>query len=343
VNAQRVESSGRSGVAGGGDPNFRPPLGLSGRHAQSILASIPLRKHMIRGGATDFLRQSLPKTLTVNDGIRLLGYHTPSAGSTKGLVVFLHGWEGSAESHYVLSASKTLHQAGFSVFRLNFRDHGNTYALNQGLFHSCRLDEVVDAIRCVQEHYHPRRLFLVGYSLGGNFALRAAVRAPSVGLRLSKIVAVCPVLRPHSTMKALEAGLWVYRHYYLRKWRRSLLAKAACFPDRYDFGDLRRFSTLTETTKFFVARYTEYSDMDAYLNGYAITGDVLSPLSLPTRLIAAADDPVVPSADLARIYRADVLDVTVMPRGGHCGFLTDYRLRSWADREILRELTAPEP
>ena len=95
-------------------------------------------------------------------------------------------------------------------------------------------------------------------------------------------------------MRALEEGLWVYRHYFLRRWRRSLLAKAACFPELYDFGDLRRFPTLTATTEFFATRYASFPDLDAYLNGYAITGDALARLTVPAHLIAAADDPVIP-------------------------------------------------
>ncbi len=174
--------------------------------------------------------------------------------------------------------------------------------------------------------------------MGGNFALRAAARAPAAGIALTKVVAVCPVLRPHSTMQALEEGLWVYRHYFLRRWRRSLLAKAACFPELYDFGDLRRFATLTATTEFFATRHAGFSDIDSYLNGYAITGDVLANLAVPTRLIAAADDPVIPSADLRDLAVTRALEIEVFPHGGHCAFLEDYGLRSWLDRAVLAEI-----
>ena len=112
-----------------------------------------------------------------------------------------------------------------------------------------------------------RHAFLIGHSLGGNFALRVAARAPAAGIDIEKAIAICPVLKPQSTMQALETGLWIYREYFLRRWRRSLLAKAACFPELYDFGDLRRFPTLTATTEFFVKRYTSFPDLDAYLSG----------------------------------------------------------------------------
>ena len=65
-------------------------------------------------------------------------------------MVLLHGWEGSAESLYVLSLAQLLYQQGFEIVRLNLRDHGETHHLNRELFHSCRLPEVVGAVRTLQ-------------------------------------------------------------------------------------------------------------------------------------------------------------------------------------------------
>jgi predicted alpha/beta-fold hydrolase len=320
--------------------DFRAPVGLRHRHVQSLLAGWPLRQRLVRRRAAGLLDVARPEILDCGDGIRLLGLYSGSLRQSRGLAILLHGWEGSAEASYVLSVGAHLYEAGFDVFRLNFRDHGATHALNRDLFHSCRIDEVVQATRSAMAAHPARKTFLVGHSLGGNFALRVAVRAPAAGLDLAKVVAICPVLRPHSTMAALESGLWVYREYFLRRWRRSLLAKAACFPGVYEFGDLRRFPTLTATTEFFVTRYTPFPDLDSYLHGYAITGDALAGLSIPTRLIVAADDPVIPIADLDDLARPAVLDVDVVPHGGHCAFLESYRLRSWLDRAVLAEVGA---
>jgi len=322
---------------------FHAPFGLRHPHLQSLLAGWPLRQQLQRRRARHLLEASRPEILDGGDGIRLLGLYAPARGPSRGLAILLHGWEGSADASYVLSVGARLHDAGFEVLRLNFRDHGETYALNRELFHSCRIDEVVQATRSAIAAHPSPRTFLVGHSLGGNFALRVAVRAPAAGIELAKVVAICPVLRPQSTMRALEDGLWIYREYFLRRWRRSLLAKAACFPDLYDFGDLRRFGTLTATTEFFVTRYTGYPDLDAYLSGYAVTGDALAKLAVPTRLIAAADDPVIPIADIDRLARPPALSVEVLPHGGHCGFLESYRLGSWLDRAVLAELDGRSP
>lgn len=317
---------------------FKAPVGLRHRHVQSLLAGWPLRQHFLRRRAAGLLDASRDETVDCGDGVRLLGHYSHQPAAARGLAILLHGWEGSAAASYTVSVGSRLYDAGFDVFRLNFRDHGETFALNRELFHSCRIDEVVGALAAITAAHPAARTFLIGHSLGGNFALRAAARAPTAGIALTRVVAICPVLKPHSTMRALEDGLWVYREYFLRRWRRSLMAKAACFPELYDFGDLRRFPTLTATTEFFATRYAGFPDIDAYLTGYAITGDVLANLSVPSRLIAAADDPVIPIEDLADLAMTPALSVDVFPRGGHCAFLESYRLRSWLDGAVLAEL-----
>lgn len=307
---------------------------------QSLLAGWPWRRGSLERRAGGLLAAARDEVVECGAGVRLLGHHSPQPREAKGLAVLLHGWEGSAGASYVLSVGGLLYAAGYAVFRLNFRDHGGTFALNRDLFHSCRIDEVVGALGEIARRHPAARTFVVGHSLGGNFALRAAARAAAAGLKLTKVVAVCPVLRPSSTMHALESGLFIYREYFLRRWRRSLLAKAACFPELYDFGDLRRFRTLTATTEFFATRYASFPDLDSYLNGYAITGAALAELAVPAKLIAAADDPVIPIRDLDDVAVSSALSVEVVPRGGHCAFLEDYRLRSWADRAVLAELDA---
>jgi hypothetical protein len=284
------------------------------------------------------LAATLDEIVDCGAGVRLLGHFSPQRTTTRGLVILLHGWEGSAAASYVLSTGGQLYEAGFDIFRLNFRDHGDTFALNRELFHSCRIDEVVGAVQRIVATHRAPRTFLVGHSLGGNFALRVAARAPAAGIDLARVVAICPVLRPHSTMRALEEGLWVYRKYFLGRWRRSLLAKAACFPEIYDFGNLHELPTLTATTEFFATRYAGFPDLDSYLKGYAVTGDVLANLAVPTRIIAAADDPVIPIEDLADVAVTSALSVDVFPHGGHCAFIENYRLRSWLDRAVQGEL-----
>lgn len=318
--------------------DFKPPVLLNHKHVQSMFTQVPWRRRRVLRIAAELLGLSQERLIDCGDGIRLQGFLSTGNSPERGLVVLLHGWEGSAHSSYVLSAGSALLAAGFSVFRLNLRDHGDTKSLNEGLFHSCRIDEVVAAIRRIRETTGPRRLSIVGQSLGGNFALRVAARAEEAGLALDRVIAICPVLKPHSTMRALDEGFFAYRKYFLKRWRRSLIQKAAAFPHIYQFGDLNRFDNLTDTTQFFVERYTEFDSLDQYLSGYAITGDALSELSVSSRIILAHDDPVIPVSDLEHVSRSSSLEVTLVSRGGHCGFVDRPFGPTWIDRAIVEDL-----
>ncbi len=291
---------------------------------------------MVERRAHRLLSSTSDVILDCGRGVRLHGYYSPAGNveTSRGVVVLIHGWEGSSDSLYLLSTGAHLQARGYDVFRLNLRDHGPSHHLNPELFHSNRIREVVGAVGQIQDLFPDRPLFLAGFSLGGNFALRVALRAPARAIRLRQVVAVCPVLEPSSTLAALETGWVTYRRYFLFKWRRSLRKKQEAFPELYDFSDIRRYSTLTDLTAYFVEYYSGFASLAAYLKGYSLTEEVLEPLEVPTHVILARDDPVIPASDLARIARPPCLDVTLTEGGGHCGYLESARLASWAERQI---------
>jgi predicted alpha/beta-fold hydrolase len=311
---------------------FRPPIGLRHAHVQSILGASRLRAWALRLRAQYFVKNESATVLHCDAGVRLMAKVNIPPEPATAVVVVLHGWEGSADATYMLSLGHQLLERGCITVRINFRDHGGTHALNEGLFHSCRIDEVVSAVAAVSRLYPSLPLHVAGFSLGGNFALRVAAHARSPEIR--RVLAVCPVLHPPSTMRALEDGLWLYKFYFLRRWRRSLRTKAETFPELYQFVDLRSLPTLTATTDYFVCNYTEFENLEDYLHGYSIVDGRLDTLSAPSVCLLTRDDPVIPVADAHRLGTNPALHVEVLPYGGHCALLEDYRLRSWLNSAI---------
>ncbi len=320
---------------------YRAPRGLAGPHLQSVLASLPLRERSVRRGATGLIARSTAEIVDCGNGVRLLGVHTPPAGAPGRMAVLIHGWEGSADSVYMVSAAARLYRSGYRVLRLNLRDHGGSHQLNEGLFHSCLLAEVRDAVGTLQRRHPGERLYLGGFSLGGNFALRIAAEAGPAGLRIERVAAVCPVLDPRETLRSLDEGLPHYRMYFTRRWRRSLQRKREAFPALYDFGWLGRFRTLRALTEHLVCNYAGFPDLDSYLRGYAVTGERLAGLAVPTEILLADDDPVIPVRSAAALARPPALRVRRTRHGGHCAFIADYRLRSWLDDYIAGVFESP--
>ena len=320
------------------DEDFRPPPWLRNRHLQSMLASTATRRAPIARRAAALVAAERELLLDCGGGVRLQCLHSSPGQSRGSPVVLLHGWEGSAESLYVLSLGQQLFDRGYDVLRLNLRDHGDTHHLNRELFHSCLLPEVVGAIRALQAGFHGQPLRLVGFSLGGNFMLRVAAQAPAAGLDLARVIAVSPVLDPGDTLHALESGFAGYPLYFVRKWWRSLLKKQAAWPTHYDFAPLRRVRDLRRLTAELIRRFTAFASLEEYLDGYSITGARLAGLEAPTTVITSLDDPIIPAGALERLARPPALRIVVTRFGGHCGFLDRLTGPTWVERRIIAEL-----
>jgi predicted alpha/beta-fold hydrolase len=226
------------------------------------------------------------------------------------------------------------------VFRLNFRDHGETHHLNREIFHSCRIDEVVNAVREVAQRFRPRAFAIAGFSLGGNFALRVALRAPAARIALDYALAVCPVVNPSSVLFGLERGPLFYERYFLHRWTRSLRTKQALFPDAELFSSDELKSSLRDLTRSLVLRHTEFGSLENYLKGYSIAGDTLVSLRVPATILTSADDPVIPIRDFQSLKLPPQVELDIAPHGGHCGFIMDFSLRGFTEDYIAERMLA---
>jgi predicted alpha/beta-fold hydrolase len=314
---------------------LRPPRWLRNPHVQSVLASSFIRRAGVVRGARPVVASEREVLLECGEGVRLQCFLSSPEHSNGRPVVLLHGWEGSAESLYVLSLAQRLFAQRFEIVRLNLRDHGETHHLNREIFHSCRLPEVIGAVRALQDHFPGRPLQLIGFSLGANFILRVAARAREAGLSLAGVIAVSPVLDPHATMAALQGGMPGYELYFVRKWLRSLRKKKGVWPGAYDFSRVERMSDLALMTAELLRYYSEFPSLDTYLDGYAITGERLASLEAPTHLVTSLDDPIIPVRDLPRIATPPALQVTLTRYGGHCGFFDRLSGPTWLERRVM--------
>ncbi|MFC1689030.1 YheT family hydrolase [Pseudomonadota bacterium] len=319
---------------------FRPPRGLRSGHVQSLISSSRIRKRVVLR-RSEALRQTAEVwTLDGGDGIRLQGLYSRQSGAAKGLVVLLHGWEGSVNSNYVLANGARLYASGFDVFRLNFRDHGDTHHLNHEIFHSCRLDEVVNALRDLQDRLGAKPWYLAGYSLGGNFSMRVALRAAQAGLYIGHVVAVNPVINPLHAMVSMEQGLRFYERYFERKWSRSLKIKKQAFPELYAEESWHDIKSLRARTHYLATRHAGFDSAEEYFEGYSIADNRLAPLDVPSTILTSADDPVVPVGDFEDLPENPCLELIVTPYGGHCGFLKNWKLESIAEDLIASRFLA---
>ncbi len=307
-------------------------FGLKNSHLQNVLSSSALRKMLLKKRHKQYLNSTQELILETPKGVRLLAdwnYHNEKSSS---VVILIHGWEGSSASAYLLSMATTLYEKGHDTLRLQLRDHGESTHLNKEIFNSSMIEEVVDAIASFQEMQGYDNFNLVGFSLGGNFALRVGLLNSQLLQSLNQILAICPVLDPANTMRAIGKSYSYYDKYFVKKWSRSLNEKLKHFPEFFSYADaLKKMKTLDEMNHYFIPRYTPFPNLEEYFDSYTLTGERLNSLEVPTQIVTSKDDPVIPYSDFLDLNLNINTKLTLCESGGHCAFLKNWKLDSWLD------------
>ena len=315
------------------DDKFSPPFYLKSTFVQTMLAGHNPNKYK----ENPMLNATQEMIISPLKDVRLQGFYSRQLnGHSNGLVMLLHGWEGSSNSAYILSTGSFLYSNGFSVFRLNYRDHGDSHGLNSGLFYAVLLDEVFHAVRLVSDFEKELPFYLAGFSMGGNFALRIGRKCAEIPIdNLSHVISISPVLDPEKSTYAIDKFRPI-RKYFQKKWLRSLQKKQECFPDRYDFSDVFGLESIAEMTDYMIERYSDYKSAADYFKDYALLGDALSDVPVPTTIIAAKDDPIIPFDDFLDLRLNSLTNLILHCHGGHNGFVEDIFGRRWYEKEMLR-------
>ncbi len=312
--------------------NFIPPFYLKSTSIQTLLASSMMRTW----GLNPLLQVAKEAILNPIEDVKLQGFYSSQPnGRAKGVVMLLHGWEGSINSAYILHTGRYLFENGFSVFRLNFRDHGHTHHLNPGLFYAVLLDEVFGAVQQAAAYESGLPFYLVGFSLGGNFVLRIARKCAEQPIgNLKHVISVSPALDPEKSTKAIDKNP-ILRNYFRGDWSRSLLKKQTCFPKLYDFREVVKRKTIMEMTDLLIERYSEFESSSDYFQHYAVLGNALENLTVPTTIITAQDDPIIPVEDFYDLKLSSTTDLIIHRYGGHNGFIQTLSGKAWYEKKII--------
>ncbi len=309
-------------------PIIRNPL------FQTVYGSLKIR-NLRSNPVTDRAEEII---LDGSSGERLLGYITKQPGTdSKGTVLLIHGWEGSSDSSYIVGTARYLYKYGYDILRLNLRDHGNSHHLNKGIFKSTLIDETFKAVQNAALINKDAPFFIAGFSLGGNFALRIALKAGKSKIKnLKHVAAISPVIDPDKSTMATDK-IPIIRNYFIKKWKRSLAKKQSLFPDMYNFSNVEKINNLTEMMDIIIEEYTEFKNIQEYYKKYTLLNDTFGKLTVPVTIITSADDPIIPVEDFYTLKTNDKMNILIQPYGGHNGFFDILPARVWY-HEKLREI-----
>jgi predicted alpha/beta-fold hydrolase len=239
-------------------------------------------------------------------------------------ILALHGLNGSSDAHYMKGLAAKAFARGMNVIRLNQRNCGDTEHLSAGLFHSGLTADAAHVIDELTTVDGLPTIAVVGYSLGGNLALKLAGEyGDSPPRAVAAVAAVSPILEISLCVRALERSEnWLYQWNFVKDLKRRMRRKARAWPGRYDISRLGRVRTVREFDEEYTAPHFGFEGAEDYYHR-ASAMRVIAAVRLPALIISAEDDPFVPPEPLreARVTANPHVRVELYAHGGHCGFV----------------------
>jgi predicted alpha/beta-fold hydrolase len=317
-----------------------------------MIKASPFRPHsLLRGGyAQTLARWSWPRgfrtrppyeerLFEVEPGVRLLARCRWQEGRAARITLLLvHGLGGSADAPYVLGAARLAYRAGANVVRLNQRNCGGTEHLTPTLYHSGMSGDLAAVVRELAELDGLHRLLVAGFSMGGNLALKmAGEMGEAAPPELRGVCAASPALDLRATTENLERpSNRPYQWTFVRGLRGLVERKAALYPNLYDTGPLGRLRTVRDFDELYTAPHGGFAGADDYYERASAIGFVPR-IRVPTLVIQAQDDPLVPFASLRRAGVSSNPSVVAAtpPHGGHVAFVSaNEKERFWAEERL---------
>jgi predicted alpha/beta-fold hydrolase len=249
------------------------------------------------------------------------------------VVMLVHGMGGCHSSGYVQRLTAKLSARGARVFRMDMRGVGAAARAGAAPAHAGRSGDVSTALVEIARLCPRSPIMLVGFSLGANISLMLAAETERHPVpRLDGIIAVSPPADLYECCRLLQRGLG---HAYDRYLARGLVRQWQA-----NHGPIngRRPRSIIEFDQLVTAPNSGFRHVLEYYERCSC-GPHLVKIQIPTRIIAARDDPVVPFETIAKFPRSAAVKLYATRSGGHLGFLSvrsQAADRRWMDGQIER-------
>ncbi|HKE23683.1 MAG TPA: alpha/beta fold hydrolase [Bryobacteraceae bacterium] len=270
------------------------------------------------------------RMIETEPGIQVLVESQRPVGEAAGEIVMVHGLEGSGEAEYVGSLAAAALAAGLAAHRFHMRTCGGTESYANTLYHAGLTSDLAAVLRRFGDEGRPPA-FLVGFSLGGNVVLKLAGELGETAA--SVIRGVCAVSTPLDLAACArridERENWVYQYRFVRRMRARLRATG-----RYRLEDFAGLRSVMAIDDRITAPSFGFGNADNYYRTQSAM-NFLDAVRVPTLLIQAKDDPLVPYEIFQRLPQNPCIELLATEHGGHLGFLGKRPHRFWLDEALM--------
>ena len=315
--------------------DFKPLAFFSGCHAQTILGSL-----------TCFAKAPSSKTeyITLPDLDHLaIETCTPKNWRpTDPTVVLLHGLCGSHNSNYLQRLCKKFYSQGVQTVRVNLRGCGSGRGLARYFYHCGSSDDLLACIKYVKRKNPESLISLVGFSLGGNIALKLAGELAESGKELiCQVIAVnAPCDLKGCVQRIRRPSNQMYERYFINLLRADVHYRH----ERFGLPKVNLPSTMSifEFDEYYIAPQMGYKSALEYYESCS-SMRLIPSIGVPCQILFAGDDPIIETSCLDHLLLPEHIKVVKTTHGGHLGFLSspfsptgarwmDHFLISWINK-----------
>jgi predicted alpha/beta-fold hydrolase len=310
-------------------PRFVPRAPWWGGDLQTLRNSLIWKRDSVSGYRSERLHLSLRD----GSGDRLVAtVNVPNSTlRQRPLVMLVHGVTGSELSPYVTSTAACCLTLGFPVVRLNLRGAGPSRPLCRLQYHAGQTEDLKDAIASLPTELTSGGIVAVGYSLGANLLLKFLGECGHAAPLLAAVAVSAPLDLVATAWRLRQRRNFVYHRHLLHHMRYGTLAAGAALTVAERLA-VKAAQSLWQFDNDFTAPRNGYAGAGDYYARNSC-GDFLDRIAVPTLMIHASDDPIVPAATYWSYgwHRNRKLVPLLTRHGGHVGFAGKDSRIAWHD------------
>lgn len=310
--------------------DFQPLKFFSGCHAQTILGSLT---SFCQAPNSEREYVCLPDM----DCLTMERCTPPQWRPTDPTIVMIHGLCGSHNSNYLKRLSKKLYRQGVQTVRVNLRGCGSSKGLSRFFYHCGSSDDVLACVKLIKRKHPQSPITLVGFSLGGNIALKLAGELGEAGKELlAQVIAVnAPADLKSSVRLISQPKNMMYERYFIR------LLRSDVYYRHRRFGlpkvHLPITMSLYEFDENYIAPQIGYKSALDYYEACSAK-KVIPHIAVSCQILFASDDPIIDTNCLDDESLPNNIQVIKTSHGGHLGFLASPMHKAgvrWMDHFVL--------
>ncbi|MHA6248945.1 YheT family hydrolase [Pontibacter sp. CAU 1760] len=239
------------------------------------------------------------------------------------LLILSHGLEGDSRRPYITGMVKAFNARGVDALAWNYRSCSGEPNKLLRSYHLGASDDLAYVVEHALAQNRYSRIFLVGFSAGGNITLKYLGEAPEqVPVQVQRAaVFSTPVDLKGSAQKISK----IYTRRFMKSLKVKLEQKQKFYTDKVDLTDYNILWTFPEFDDRYTAPLHGFKDAEDYYARVS-SRQFIPHINVPTLLINAKNDPFLSEECYPIAEAADhhCFYLEMPGHGGHVGFVEDF-------------------